>query len=538
MILLLPIGLLLLAALLISILDRTNPKFGTGWLIASAASIITWVIYFFMRLRLPTLLKILSWEGSTLNLIGQFSLLLDYDSWPYVFSLITITLAVVLTDAARTRYDSTPLSWAASLAITALGLLALQSGTSLTLMFTWVVVDLIELLYLLRLEDVKRFHTSIVLSYGIRTTSILVLLLASIQAWQISGTFNLTEIPQEAGFLFLLSAGLRLGILPLNLPFLQEPNLRRGAGNIIRLAPVLSSLSLLSRLPANLVTSDLRGWIPLFQSLLAIAALYAAFRWFSATDEIKGRPFWIVAWASLTAVCVLNGAPKASLAWGITLILPGSLLFLYNPRIQRMNFLLYFGLIGMLGLPFTPLASGWTGLAANGVTIWTILFTLAHTIMVLGYIKRILQPSGEVGALESWARIVYPLGFIIIIQAIVALGLIGWPGSLTLGTWWLGLISNVLILSAVVLVWRLGISPPYIHFRESSRLTKVFDWLLPRLELIFNLEWLYKIIRWVKDFSTVILKALSSILEGEGGILWTLLLMVLLISILTGLGAN
>jgi len=350
MILLLPIGLLLLAALLISILNRFNPKFGTGWLIASAASIITWLIYFFMRLRLPTMMNVLSWEGSTLNLIGQFSLLLDYDTWPYAFSLITITLAVILTDAARTRYDSTPLSWAASLAITALGLLALQSGTSLTLMITWVVLDLIELLYLLRLEDINQFHKPIVLSYGIRTTSILMLLFATIQAWQINGSFSLTEIPVNTGFFFLLSAGLRLGVLPLNLPFLQEPNLRRGAGNIIRLTPVVSSLSLLAQLPPNLMTGEVRGWMPLFQSLLAIAALYAAFRWFSASDEIEGRPFWIVSWSSIAAACVLNGVPSASLAWGTALILPGSLLFLYNPRVQRMNFLLYFGLIGPLYL--------------------------------------------------------------------------------------------------------------------------------------------------------------------------------------------
>jgi len=181
-----------------------------------------------------------------------------------------------------------------------------------------------------------------------------------------------------------------------------------------------------------------------------------------------------------------------------------------------MNFLLYFGLIGLIGLPFTPLASGWSGLTANGITGWTFLFILAHSIMVLGYLKRILQPSGEVGALESWARLVYPLGLIIIIQAIVALGLIGWPGSLTLGTWWLGLISNILIITAIVVVWRLGISPPYVHLPASSRLTKVFDWRLPRLERIFRLEWLYKILWWIKNFLGIILKALSSIRESEG----------------------
>jgi len=158
--------------------------------------------------------------------------------------------------------------------------------------------------------------------------------------------------------------------------------------------------------------------------------------------------------------------------------------------------------------------------------------------MILGYLKHVLQPSGEVGALESWARLVYPLGFIIIIQAIVALGLIGWPGSLTLGTWWLGLISNILIIIAIVLVWRLGSNSPYVHLPASSKLTKVFDWLLHRLEQIFRLEWLYKILWWFKDILSIILRALSNILESEGGILWTVLLMVLLISIMLGVGAN
>ncbi len=95
-------------------------------------------------------------------------------------------------------------------------------------------------------------------------------------------------------------------------------------------------------------------------------------------------------------------------------------------------------------------------------------FTLVHTIMVLGYLRRVLQPSGEVGALESWARLVYPLGFIILIQAIVAMALIGWPGSLTVGTWWLGLASNLIIIILFILVWRLGISPPYIQLPASA----------------------------------------------------------------------
>lgn len=536
MLILFPIGLLLAASLAITILDRVRPHFGTSWLIATGASILSWLTMFVLRLRLPTTVTLFSWGETDLNLIGDFSLLLDYDSWPYALTLITLTLAVVLTGAARTRYDSTPRSWAASMTITALGLLALQSGSSLTLMAAWILVDLLELFYLLSLEDAPQFNLRIIISFGIRLASILVVYLATIIGWQTASHFDLSQIPQSAGFLFLLAASLRLGVFPLNMPFLQEPALRRGAGNIIRLAPVASSLMLLARLPADLIPAGLQGWTWLIFLLLAIAAIYAAARWLSAADEIEGRPFWIIAWASLATVSVLNGQPDSSSAWGMALLLPGSLLFLYYPRVQRMNFLLYFGLISLVGLPYTPLASGWLGLVGGGVTFWTLLFILVHATMLLGYINRMLQPGGEVGALESWARIVYPFGLIIIIQAILTLGLIGWPGSLTVGVWWLPVVSNVLVLSALILIRRLGISPPYLQLPASSNLAGILNWLTPRLEPVFRLEWLYAIAWRIFNFFGRLLHVVSTILEGEGGILWTTLLLVLLITLLTAGG--
>jgi hypothetical protein len=308
--------------------------------------------------------------------------------------------------------------------------------------------------------------------------------------------------------------------------------MRRGAGNILRLAPVASSLVLLARLPENIISAELQGWRWIFFLLLSIAALYAAFRWLSATDEIEGRPFWIIAWASLAVASLLNGEPQASLAWGLALILPGSLFFLYFPRVQRMNFLLFFGLIGLVGLPYTPLASGWVGLVGDGVTLWTLIFLITHAVMIFGTVNRALQPGGEAGALETWARIAYPLGFIIIIQAIIILGLVGWPGSLTMGIWWLPAVSLILVIGAVILIRRYGIEPPYIQLPASSGLAKILDWIQPKLETIFRLEWVYRVILWFFNLIGKVLKYFSIIIEGQGGILWTILLLVLLVAML------
>ena len=538
MLILLPIGLLLAAALAITIQDYIRPKFGTSWLIAVSAAIVSWLMILLMRLRLPTTLRIFSWGQSEINLIGHFSLILDYDSWPYALALMAITLAVILSDAARTRYDSSPRSWSASLVITAMGLLSLQAGSTLMLMAAWIFLDLLELIYLLKLKDADHFILRIIISFAVRTASILMIVLATSRGWQAVGDFDLTEIPQEASFFFLIAAGLRLGVFPLNMPFLQEPALRRGVGNIIRLAPAASSLSLLARLPENVIPPQLSRWMPLFQGMLAIAALYAAFRWLSANDEIEGRPFWIIAWSSLATASVLNGDSSASLAWGLTLILSGSLLFLFYPRVQRMNFLLFFGLIGVAGLPYTPGASGWSGLVANGINLWTFLFIIAHAVMVFGFLNRAIQPSGEAGALESWARIVYPLGLIIIIQSILVMGLIGWPGSLTIGVWWPGVVSALLVIASFILIRRLGITPPYIQLPASSGFTKALNWVIPRLEPVFRLEWVYRVIWWVNNLVGKLLYGFSTILEGDGGILWMILLLVLLMTILTGGGSS
>ncbi len=156
-------------------------------------------------------------------------------------------------------------------------------------MITWVLVDVIQLFYLLRQKGDNRYRTAIVLSYGVRTTSVLLLMVAAIQTWQSSASFSLTRIPIDSCLLFLL-AQLAYRDSALNPRILQEPNLHIGAGNIIQLVPV-SRAEFASPAACIPVNGELQTWMPLIMGLLAISALYAAFRWFSASRRSKGVLF-------------------------------------------------------------------------------------------------------------------------------------------------------------------------------------------------------------------------------------------------------
>jgi hypothetical protein len=49
---------------------------------------------------------------------------------------------------------------------------------------------------------------------------------------------------------------------------------------------------------------------------------------------------------------------------------------------------------------------------------------------------------------------------------------------------------------------------------------------------LFNLAWLYDLLWWIYHRLLQIIQVVSEILEGEGGVLWTLVLLALLISLL------
>ncbi len=520
-------GVLIAAAIAITSSQATRMKVGRAWFTALAGSLLAWLILFFMRLYLPTDVPLLVWKPE--NLFFAFpALVLDYSNWPYAVAMLTICMAVLFTDSTRAQLAEAPLGWAGTLAITAINLAAILAGNPFTMALAWGLVDLVELVHLLRVRSVSLDNTHIVSVYGLRLASTFALVAATVIGWQVKPQFLLNEIPANAGLYFLAAAGLRLGVLPLHLPFLDTPELRRSSGLVFRFAPVASALVLIAWLPADFLVLR-QYWITIIQVLAVIAAVYTSGMWLTRKDAYEGRPYWIAALSAFAVQCALNNQAGASRVWGLALILSGGLLFLFDPPIRRIRFLMAFGLWGLVALPFTPAAGGWDGLVGQGISAAGFFMIISHAMLVLGYLRFIYEGNSTITGLEKHARVTYPLGLILVGQTIVVLGLMAWPGILTLGRWWASVASLAVVLLGGFAFLKLGARRSLASLAETMPGYRAVSAFLTGMSSLLSMRWLFSMFGWIFERVEKGAGYLTNILEGAGGVLWSVVLLIAMI---------
>lgn len=512
-----PIFLLFLISVIIVVLDRVGVRTGYLWFLAIGAGFIVWVLVLISRTQIPLHIALMQWRPEEL-FTSTPTLLLDNISWAYAVVITVIPIAVFLTDVVQVE-DVDPEAWATGLAMTGLGLLAVLAENPLTLILAWTILDMTETFMLLQRVTTSEQRERVVISFSVRLVGILLMLVASVLAISEAGNLSFDAIPKNISGLILLAVGLRLGVLPPHQPFFQEPPLRRGLGTIVRLTTVASSLVVLARVAVVGVPGQ---WEPYVLVFAVLATMYAAFAWNQAKDELDGRPYWILGVATLSLVSAVLGLPDSSLAWGLALILSGGILFLMSYKNRFMQALGVLGAIGSSLLPFSPAWRAAELFDELGVVL-SVLFIIGHALLLLGYFRQVFNRSTQVEILEPWMLIVYPLG-------IGLLPVTHWVLSWSLGLtyqasmsiqsigFWVGF-ASLLIIVVLAIIRRLSISMP-----QSLETT---------IRRSLSLEWLYRLFWWFYRRIGQLFTSISQILEGEGGILWALLILVLLISLIT-----
>lgn len=507
--------ILFLTALALLILRWTRPEFRYAWLTASGGALLAWIGVFTWRLLLPLEFRLPSWQPAQLFSVSPL-FVADSLAWPYALSLATLALAVILTAVARENFPA-PVAWAGILTLTGLGLLAVVADNPLTLVLVWAAIDLAELVTQLRSVHDPAASERVVISFAARAAGIGLLLWADMLSVAAGAPLDFRAAPPQAGLFLVMAAGLRLGVLPLHLPYAAESALRRGFGTTLRLVSAASSLALLARIPAGSLASPLT---PFLLTLTALAALYGGWMWLRSPDELSGRPFWLIGLAALAVASALRANPAGSVAWGCALILAGGALFLASVQQTFLSRALLAGAFGAAALPFSLTAVGWQSGAASFWPLWPF-FVLAHALLLTGFIRHAWQPSSRATfkSLPIWAKNVYPAGILLPLIVLSILGLWGWDGALNLGAWPTALAVIAVTAALLWLTPRLrGLSPTQAHWVRPP----TTSWL----------DWFYRGLWSLYHLAGRLSSAFSAALEGDGGIMWMLLFMALFASVL------
>lgn len=531
--LLLPIALFFVSAAAILFLRRLRPGYGYAWLLAVLTVVGVWGLLLYFRFNPPPPVIITNWLPVTL-VAGTIIFQLDTPAWVYTFALSGLSVAVILTASARLQYQSSPTTWAANLAITAAGMMATLASTPLTLVLAWTLIDLIELIYILGAAQEKEVSGEAVVAFLVRVTGTILLMSTMVLSKAGGQELLLIDPPSNLSMLLVIAAGLRLGVLPLHLAYRSGMPFRRGISTTLRMVAAASSLVLLGRLPAASVPPD---WFPWLLVFAALAGLYGATAWVFSPNEIQGRPFWMISLASLAVVSVIRSYPQSSLAWGTVMILSGASIFLYSARELRLLFLSGLGALALSGLPFTPGAAGWQGLSVFPINLPDFWFWLVHVLLLLGYLRHMNRPEETLATMERWIKAVYPVGLFILMVTAWIVAFWGWPGEFGLERWFASLPSVVVAgLAWFGLRWLL---PWWAnHPERTGWVTTVAGPVGNVLNNLLRLTWLYRLGGWLYFVAQRLVRSFTIILEGEGGMLWVLVLLALLISLLQNSGGS
>lgn len=529
MFVLLPVALAFVGALAILVLQRVRPSYGDSWLIAVGVSLIVWGLVLALRFQENAVASLQLWWPVDRTVFLSFQA--DRISWMYAFSLVSLTMSVVLTAAVRLQHQITPWVWVETLLFEGAGLLVVLSGSFTTLIFVWTFIDLVELVVMLVNLRISSLRQSAVLSFMLRVSGTILVAWATVRSHAFGTILNLGTLVPEAGLLLLLAVGLRLGVVPLHLPYGEEPRLRRGLGTVVRLFVAASSLVVLARLPAQALPAQ---WFPYLLAFSSLAAIYGAGRWAASQSELDGRPYLLIAVAGLALACVVEGNPIASIAWGVGLILYGGLLFLSSIRTLPVRIIGLLGCLGLTGLPFTPSASGWPGLAGGRFTAATVVFILAQALILLGYLRHTMRFNGTMEGMVRWVHFVYPAGLAGLVITGWAIAMFGQAGGLTIGVWWASVPPVVLSAAG----WWFFSRPrtEMVEGEDDGWLTVLARPVGRWVSTIFGLNWVYRFLYFSYRLLQRLVTFLSLLLEGQGGVLWAVLILALLSTLIASSG--
>jgi len=441
-------------------------------------------------------------------------------NWPLAFSIITFIFSFFLTGIARLDIRKDLSLWAIQIIFGVFSFLAILSADLWTVILFWTALDFIDIFF--KLVILKTADRKLMLrSLSIRFLGSLILIwnTSSISRLGINPTLEvLRGIGRNDLF---LAALLHSGILPFQSSGIPKSDSK--TENIINASIVITNFAVSSSLIIYLPSPDLFFFVNIgLIILLYILLLIFSFSWALGT----GAEYSIKNLLSLAACFIsyffIIGSDRPLIFWMNIFLLPMLMLWLYSHRSRSTRIFPALMVLLISGLPFSLNANSARGLFISGFNLSEIVLIIPHILILAGVLKRILEKGEDFHLMESWYQAVYLLGLFLPVLSIGAISFRNLSDfSLELQYWWIG--GGVLI-SAFAFYYlfnrKISKDNPVHPIGETSVINR-----------FFSMNWIFSLTLEFEKRISKIVTGFSGLLEGEGGILWALVFLLLILTV-------
>ncbi len=457
----------------------------------------------------------------------------DQTAWLLALGFMLVLTVTALTWGAYPGQHR-PAPRAFSLLLIAAALAGVFASNLLTLAIAWGLLDLIFVSALL-LRSGPEVGRRAALAIVFNVSSTVCIWIAALLIGNQDNSLYWHLFNAQAGPRWWLAAAmvLRVGLYPFHQWLPVELGKEPDRSVLLFTVPAAAGLALWVRmtLARALPTESI---VPPLAALSAVVGAGLAWR---AAKPRAGLPYVVLAMSGMVVLGGMTYAQfgiliAATLSWMLVL----TSLFISRDLFQRQPLWLagvFIALLSLAGLPgtlgFATLQPLFTGLIDHKQ--WAVLaaVVLAQAGILASVVRLILEPSEERPPQGRWRQINWAIAIALAAAPLILLALIpgAVPGLPTTGE----LIGELNLTSLIVAVIPIGLGAAGVWLMKRTMPPRSNEEPVPTAawQNFLRLEWLNNAFFYIVDLLTSVLRSMARVIEGEGGLLWTLVLVVIVI---------
>jgi hypothetical protein len=506
MVIFVPGLVLITSALVVYFSSRQTDDPRRNWLITSISTAIIWLFLVAMRFQLPQTITQLLFQESAFSAFS-FEWQLDGIAWSLSFGFLSYLLITNLSQVKNiSEKDSN--YWIINSVWAILALLAALAANLLALIFVWFFATIFSVYVQTKARNHLREYKNWEIGISVDFIAIAIL----VWTWLIIGSNNLV-FNENTAYIILFIVLFRSGILPLQTRVYSEKN----GGSHQRFGFIAKLFISLAIIPKLGISSN--NPAPLLLSLGLLALLVLVFLWERQSEFQESIPLFSGFTSSLAILFAAYGESNASLHWIIVLLLVSGLLPIFQ-HISVYKLGIYaLGIWIFTPLPISPnfLSGAFIGIAHNVIVL---IYLISLALIISGWLNKSQALNPVPARIQSWQRTVFSSSIFMAIALLLVLpfGLlpIAYQNVQPVPIWFILLLG---VTAAGIYLAKL-LSRPII-----MSATNIFSKLI---SLEWQMSWLIK----VAEISSNLIGFFTRLLEGNAGLLWAMLIVLLFLSLI------